>query len=140
MRQPAFRALLCGAFAIVGCFIAAPVATAASGLFCRPEGGLSPSDPQVGAVLAQSGGRCFQPEQAEIWVEARAFRDGVDVGTEAKHCPPGRFTNGMYCSPPTMLLTNPPGQQSFKLVVSIRYIPGPGAREVPSSTTATGSY
>lgn len=115
-------------------------AAASPGVFCRAESALSRSAPEVGAVHGQTGAFCHQPERAEAWVTAKLYRAGALVGTRSNHCAPGGFNDGEYCTTPLLSASNPDGDQSFRLIVAVRYIPGPGAAAYTAEAISTGTF
>ncbi|WP_300013842.1 hypothetical protein [Pseudonocardia sp.] len=115
-------------------------AGASPGLFCRAESSISRSAPEVGAIYGQAGAFCHQPERSEAWVTAKLFRANMLISTRSNHCVPGRFNDGDYCTTPLLSASNPDGDQSFRLIVTVRYIPGPGARAVTTEAISTGTF
>lgn len=133
-------ALLVGIIVVGSSMTATPIAQAQPSENCRPEAMLSTSAPEVGVVHGQAAAYCMvSPQRADATVTAEMFRNGVRTSSRTNRCAPGQF-RGNYCSVPVMYATNPGGAQTFRLVVTIRFIPIAGAAAVTASTNTTGYY
>lgn len=108
--------------------------------FCSAESQLLPSAPEVGAIYAQAGASCARSSDIETRIEAKAYRGGQLIDSAAGSCPRGHFWNERRCSIPTMGITNPAGQQDFKLVVTVHFTVNKVESSRTNTSTTSGNY
>lgn len=108
--------------------------------FCSAESQLLPSAPEVGAIYAQAGAKCARSSDIETRIDATAFRDGQVVDSASGSCARGHFWNNQRCSIRTMGITNPSGQQDFKIVVKISFTVNKVESSRTTTSTSTGRY
>lgn len=91
-------------------------------------------------IYAQAGASCARSSDIETRIEAQAYRGGQLIESASGSCARGHFWHERRCSIRTMGITNPAGQQDFKLVVTVRFTVNKVESSRTTTSTSTGTY